>query len=496
MAEDNTMPNDTTQVVQPDANIPTISFGQKSYSGLNVIAGQIMEDANTDLRWPQAMQTYKEMSRDATISPALNLVEMAIRQVPWRVKVPAGMEETLKEEADFLRQVMNDMDHPWSEFIARAATHNRFGFAPIEKVYRYRTRASGSKFSDNKIGLKALPLIAQDSIRSWTFSADGRQITGLVQNIKKPKSEDGGWTYSFTNEKVKIPRKKYMLFRNNPIKDSPEGESPLKDCYIAWRFKRALEEIESVGISTDLRGMKVLYIPPRYLDPNASDEDKEVFAHYQRGLTLMHKNEQTALILPMVRDEKGNKLFELDLVSVSGQRGFDTNATIDRYKREVVTTLLAAHLILGQSGGGSYSLAESMTGITDMVIRTRLQEIADQLNHDLIPQLFALNGWDITNTPYFEFGEIQKESLENIGKYVQRISAVGLMPKTPEVVNFLTERLGVNAQYEPDEAPEAMAPTLTGYTSGAGEGLQKGAGNGTGDSVASADTSTSNLENP
>ena len=180
----------------------------------------------------------------------------------------------------------------------------------------------------------------------------------------------------------------------------------------------------------------------------------------------------------------------------SGQKAHDTNAVIDRYKREVVTTLLAAHLILGQSGGGSYSLAESMTGITDMVIRTRLQEIADQLNHDLIPQLFALNGWDITNTPYFEFGEIQKESLENIGKYIQRIAAVGLAPKTPEMVNFLTERLGVTPQYEPDEAPEVMATTLTGYTSGSGEGMQKGSGNGTGNSVASSDTSTSNLENP
>jgi hypothetical protein len=71
------------------------------------------------------------------------------------------------------------------------------------------------------------------------------------------------------------------------------------------------------------------------------------------------------------------------------------------------------------------------------------------------------------------------------------------MPKTPEVVNFLTERLGVNAQYEPDEAPEAMAPTLTGYTSGASEGMATGtSGNGTAKTVAKTDTSTSNLENP
>ena len=30
------------------SDIPTMSLGQKSYSGLNVIAGQIMEDANSD----------------------------------------------------------------------------------------------------------------------------------------------------------------------------------------------------------------------------------------------------------------------------------------------------------------------------------------------------------------------------------------------------------------------------------------------------------------
>lgn len=476
-------------------NIPTISLGQKSYSGLNVISGQIAEDANIDLRWPRAMQTYKLMSQDATISPALNLVEMAVRQVPWTIKVPPGKEEQLKEQTLFLQEMMNDMDHPFSTFIARAATHNRYGFAAVEKVYRYRTKANGSKYNDGKIGVKCLPIIAQDSILSWMFSTDGRDVTGLVQEVNIPKSEDGGWTYSPSKEKVKILRKKYMLFRNNPLKDNPEGESPLKDCYTAWRFKKALEEFESMGISQDLRGMKVLYIPPRYLDPNASPEDKEVYAYYQRGLTMLHKNEQTAMILPMVRDEKGNKLFELELVSVSGQKAYDVNEVIGRFKKEIVTTLMAAHMILGQEGGGSYNLAESMTGISQMVIRTRLQEIADQLNHDLIPQLFALNGWDVTVTPYFDFGEVEQETLDEIGKYVQRCGAVGLMPKTPELVNYLTERMGAPVQFEPDASRDTFEPQLTGYETGAAEGMASGTGNGTSKKASKSDSTTSNLEN-
>ena len=270
------MSDAVTKAVDTGQGMPSISLGQKSYSGLNVIAGQIIEDMDSALRWPQAMETFKEMSHDATISPALNLVEMAVRQVPWTVKVPVGYEDTLKDKVEFLRQVMNDMEHPFSTFIARAVTHNRYGFAAVEKVYRYRTAADGSKFTDGKIGVKRLPLIAQDSIQSWMFSNDGREVIGLVQRVNIPKSEDGGFTYTPIKNKVQILRKKYMLFRNNPLKDTPEGESPLKDCYIAWRFKKALEEFESMGVSNDMRGLKVLYLPPRYLDPDASPEDKAV----------------------------------------------------------------------------------------------------------------------------------------------------------------------------------------------------------------------------
>lgn len=79
-----------------------------------------------------------------------------------------------------------------------------------------------------------------------------------------------------------------------------------------------------------MRGLKVLYLPPRYLDPDASESDKQVYEYYQKGLTLMHRNEQSALILPMYRDEKGNKLFELEIVSVTGQKAYDVNAIISR----------------------------------------------------------------------------------------------------------------------------------------------------------------------
>lgn len=155
---------------------------------------------------------------------------------------------------------------------------------------------------------------------------------------------------------------------------------------------------------------------------------------------------------------------------------------------------MASQLILGQDGGGSFSLAQTLDSVTKMVVDARLNQIKEQLNHDLIPQLFALNGWDITETPFFDYGEVSAESLDEIGKYIQRVSAVGMMPKTPEVVNFVTNRLGIAPQFSEDETQEDFLPMLTQYQSGAGEGQAKGLGNGTGDSVSSRDNSANSLE--
>lgn len=178
-----------------------------------------------------------------------------------------------------------------------------------------------------------------------------------------------------------------------------------------------------------------------------------------------------------------------------GTQANNINEIINRLKKEIITGLSAAQLILGQEGGGSYSLAESLDGVTKMVVNERLTQIAEQLNHDLIPQLFALNGWDITDTPKFEYGEVSSESLDEIGKYIQRTAAVGMFPKTPEAVNFVTSRLGgIPPQFSDDESEENFLPKLTNYTSGASEGLAQGSGNGTSTSASARDNTALNSE--
>lgn len=480
-----------------ESTIPRLKLGQSSYNGLWTLGGSIFEECNHELRWPQCINTYKNMAKDATIAPALTLVEIAIARVPWTVKIPEGYEESLKGKADFLRQCMNDMEHTWGQFIRQATTFNRYGFAAHEKVYRKRYKRNGSKYDDGLTGLASLPIIAQDTISSWQWDEKdkGRTLKGLLQRVVQPSGKDQVQVNSSWQDE-EISRKKFLLFRNNYLKDNPESESPLKSCWAAWKYKTSLEEFEAMGISSDLRGLKVLYIPPRYMAEDATPEDKAVYDYYKNIMRNLHMNEQSGLILPQVLDDQGEQYFKFDVISITGQKAHDTNAVIDRYKNEIISSLMASQLVLGQGGGGSFSLAESLNSISEMAIESKLIELRDVLNHDLVTQLFQLNGWDTSVVPYFDFGDIHKPDLDVLSKYVQRVGAAGMLSQDPATVNWLASQSGMPIPF--DDITTSIDETrqqLTGFTSNAGEGMVEGMSSGTGSATGGGDTSAGNSEN-
>jgi len=495
------MAEDITEPLSPGDETPIrLKLGETGYNALSVSGGQVFEECSWELRWPHAVQTFKKMSKDGTIAPALNLVEMMIARVPWSVKVPEGYETQLKDKAEFVRQCMDDMDHSWNQFIKEVVSFNRYGFDVQEKVYRKRFKSSGSKYDDGLIGIKKLPQRSQDSIIGWDWSNQGRDLSGVWQAVVKPSGlnqYDYSGVDSIYGDKVKIPRKKFMLFRNGNTKDDPNGQSPLVGAWESWKYKKAFEESEAIGVSQDMQGFKVLYLPPRYMDPNASEEDKAVYEYYKKMMRNAAVAEQSGFILPQVLDENGNKFFDFQIVSVTGQKAFDTNQIIARYAQEILTCLFADFLSLGNNGSGSFSLAESKVSVAEMAIEAKLIEIRDQLNHDLIPQLFSLNGWDSTVTPYFDFGKLAQQDLDVLSKFIQRVGAAGALSQDAETINWIAEQAGMPKPFADPEntSLEDVREQLTTFTSNAGEGMVEGMGSGTGSATGGGDQSTGNNEN-
>lgn len=502
MAEEITSNEDTSPLtLEPGTNdIPPLSLGETGFTGLTILGGNIFEECQKELRWPWAGETYKKMAKDGAIAPALELVEMMISRVPWSVKIPEGYEDRLADKAEFLRQCMNDMDHDWASFIKQATTFHRYGFSVNEKVYRYRLQEKGSKYNDGLIGIKKLPIRSQDSIDGWKWKNKGRELAGLYQNAVVPGGIEDyvGWDFSYSEETQRkfIPRKKFLLFRNSPLKESPTGISSLNGAWQAWKYKQAYMESEAMRVAQDVNGFKILYLPPQYMKADATEQDKGVFEEYKKILANIHQAKQSGIILPLITDDNGNRMFDFEVKSVTSQSSYDTNAIIARYNSEILTCLFADFLALGSSGSGSFSLAESKISVIEMAIESKLNEMKSQINHDLVRQLFEINGFSTDVLPEITYGAISKPSLDEVSKWIQRVSATGNLPKTREVINWILQTAEIPYRVPEGISDEDLKEMLGEDTSASGSGMVEGLNSGTGSvSGGAGDSSTSNNEN-
>lgn len=478
------------------ATIPRMRMGEMGATGLKVALKQIVEESKRELRWPNIISIYKNMAKDATIAAAINVTKMMIGRVEWRVTPPLNATPEQKKRAEFITQCMNDMEHTWADFIQDVTSSYVYGFSVHEKVYRKRLKAFGSKYNDGLIGWKKLPIRSQDTITGWVFSDDGRDLLAVEQDLSG-LNYNGRYNNLVSlngSNKIQIPRKKFMLFRVNPERDNPEGNSPLKSVHVAWRYRTTIEEQEAIGIVRNMVGTPVIKIPPVYMSKDASDDQRAIYDYYQNIVRNLERNEQSGLVLPQAFDpETKQPLFEFELLSVSSGRQYDTSQIITRWDNKILTALFADFLKLGQDRVGSFALAGAKTNLMAMAIEARLKEIANVLNHDLIPQTFALNGWGDVDLPKFEFTDLDEQDLNEFSQAVQRIFATNAIEMKADVYDKIREVVFKLPPLEENrKIKEEDLPGSVGMDSRSGDGMAAGTGNGTGKSAAKRDNGSAN----
>lgn len=475
-------------------DIPAFRLSEIGYVGLNISSGIAQEELKRELNFPESNTTYKQMSYHSVIASALALYEVFATKVEWKVLPPIDATEEEKNRARFIQECMHDMDHSWLDFMQEVISVQTYGFAVHEKVYRRRLKSKGSKYNDGLIGWKKLAARSQDTIDSFIFDKEGRELAGVRQNLNLV--QDGYNRFSSLSTKDKeiiIPRSKFLLFRTGKHRDNPFGKSRLRDCYFSWKFLTQIEEIEAVGVARDLQGMPILKIPATYMTEDATPNQKKIYEHYKNVVRNIQQNQQSGLVLPSEVDpDTKMPMFELDLLGTEGKKNFNTENIKIYHKNNILTTLFADILIMGQSSTGSYALGNLKSNLMGVAIEAILKEIQSVINNDLVKQTFELNGWDTVRLPTVVYDDFQEENIEEFSKMIQRIASVGLIEKDRQVLNKIRSAMGV--ELYPEDMP-VQEDILTGNSSRSGDGMAKGSGNGTSDSVAETDTSSLNSDN-
>lgn len=481
--------------------IPRIKLGEQGFVGLNVHNKRILEETQRAFRYPFFIHTVNEMRHNPTIGSAMNVYRMMISRVKWDVECAPNASEQDKKRADTIRTMMHDMDsQSWSQFISEVIPYLEFGFGIHEKVFRRRLKRNGSKYNDGLVGLKRLAPRAQETISGWVFSEDGADLLAVEQDINHLEN-----AYKFVKRKnldgkISIDRDKFLLFSASATKGNPEGNSIFKNIYLAFKQLSLLQDQELLGIAKDVQGILKIAIPPRYLSPDASPEDKAAVAAFQSIIDNYNAGTQRGLLVPnMIDPESKLPLFTYELMESKGGAKYDTEGIIRRLQGDILSALSVDILKLGADGTGSFSLAESKSSVLAIAIDYRLREIAEVLNNDLMRTLYELNGWDASNLPKFVYADIEEISLEDFSKAIQRIFSTNAVEMDRAVMNRVREVIGVplkpaDEEVDKDSLPANMAAMAS--KSGAGMGVGT-TGNGTAKNgnKGGKDSSASNADN-
>jgi len=399
----------------------------------------------TQLRGERWHRTVREMTdQDPIIAAILFAVEMMVRRVDWRI-APASEAPEDEAIATFVDECLfQDLEPDWEDTLAEILSFLPYGWSLLEVVYKRRSGetsdpATGSRFTDGRIGWRSWSIRPQETLHKWVFREDG-SVEAMVQ-VAPPRYRP-----------VTIPMDKAMLFRTTSRHGSPEGRSILRSAYVPWYYKREIQKFEAIGIERDLAGLPVVFVPPKLLSANASPEERQALEMFKRIATNMRRNEQEGVVFPLAYDKtSGKPEYDIKLLTSGGQRQFDTDTVIQRYDTRIAMSVLADFIMLGHEQVGTFALAQTKTDLFMTAMETWLDEIASVVNTQAIRPLMRYNGIPTERAPRLTHGKVQQENLEQLGTYLTSLAQAGMLDVSPELQQHVLKVAGLPVAEETGE---------------------------------------------
>jgi hypothetical protein len=407
-------------------------------TGLNQSSGYIYEEYQPEWKGYFKSRTIKRMLHNSTCGAILFAIDMLLRQVTFTAK-PASDDNKDREAADFIEGCRNDMSTSWPDLISEIQSFLPWGWDYHEIVYKERRGDNPgvykdgrgierslpiSKFNDGKIGWRKWATRSQDSLDHWEFDDEGG-VSALVQS---PPPDYQTRT---------IPIDKALLFRTAVNKGNPEGESIFRRAWQSYYFLTHISRIEAIGIEREFTGFPVFWVPPNIIN-GTSDEDVRANAAFKNIGKNIKSDEEACLLMPLVYDQNGNKLYDFELAASKGQRLFDTDKPITRYKHEILMSSMADFLLLGAQQVGSYALSADKTEMFSVALTAYLDSMCGVINRHGIPRLLRLNS--MPGQAVLEHGKVEQIDLKTLLALVSELGKLNLV-FNDEQVNYILKMI-------------------------------------------------------
>lgn len=238
----------------------------------------------------------------------------------------------------------------------------------------------------------------------------------------------------------------------------PTHNSILTSAYTAWYYLTHLKEIEAIGVERDLAGLPLLHAPVSIF----TDSDKATLYQDLKDLVVnVRRDELEGLLLPY--DPSAPESYKFELLSSGGKRQFSTSDIINRYKIEILQTVLADFISVGYGATGSYALIRTKRDLFELGVLGILDNIKGVLNSHLVPRLLEINPEfaGLKNYPTLEYSIAKIPQLDELSRLISALARAKVdISSNQDAINQVLSEAGLPPIRSSEPSPAKLSEVL------------------------------------
>lgn len=410
-----------TPTVQQYGAVPvkTIEVGS---TGTEIYAGYLDEDYLAELNGKVWMEKIDMIRRsDANVKMCTNALKSPLKSANWIIKTREESEMAEKQKLLIEKALFQDINKSFTRLIGEILTFVDYGYSLFDITHQVKT--------DKELGtyntLKSISYRSQKTIERWNVLPDGTLKT--VTQI----------AYGDLGVMTDMDARFLLHFAPDQEGDNFEGVSVIRSMYGCWLRKNKFLQLTAAGIEKYAIPTPVGTVP-------VGTEGKAEFAAFKRALECYSSNQTNYIILPEgFKIEFNNVTFDAEMV----------RSAINAENQEMVNSILASFLLLGQNGAGSLALSNNLSNFFAQTITYLSDHIIEQIDRKIISQLIKMNMGDVPVLVELWSDNLEDQIDVSWVNMLTQLKAQGLISADSKLENDLREKLKLEEkELEPEKS--------------------------------------------
>jgi len=406
--------------------VKTVEIGT---TGTQIYAGYLSEDYLSELEGRDWAELVDKMRRsDPNVKMILSALKSPIKSSNWYVKV-TEQSDTAEMQKKLIEKVLfEDINKSFTKFIGEALTMVDFGYSLFEITYQVN-------LEDKEIGtyntLKSLAWRSQRTIEKWNVEPDGTLMS--VMQI----------AYGDLTRFVDLDSRFLLHFSPEQEGDNFAGISVLRSCYGNWLRKNMYLKMLAAGMEKYAIPTPIMHVPANTQSSGAE------YTNALNALQCYVSSQNNFMVLP-----EGWKL-EFNNVNFDAEKII---TAVDYENKEMVKSILASFLLLGQGSSGSFALSSTLSDFFSQSVTYLADHIIEQLMRKVVKPIIQMNMGDVPIEIEIVCDGLEDKATGEWATMLKTLVDAGLISPDGMIEDLIRERIKFPEKAEVESEAPMQAP--------------------------------------